>query len=376
MKILHVIYDDVDNPWVGGGGALRAREINRLLVKQENNICMITGNYPGARSCRMDGMQMVRIGYGNNYFLSRLTFTMLLPFYLKKFDFDIVVNEFSVFSPVFCHWFTRKPVAHTFYHHIGRQAFKKLFVLGIFAYIFEKMFLASARDIITISPSVTKEIERKNPDGQLQSKQRIECIYTGVDSELFDVEPVKGEYIAYIGRLDIYMKGLDILLNAYQTLLDTKVRLKIAGTGPRKSQKKIKSLIAKLGIGENVDLLGRISDEEKKEFLRKALFIVMPSRYEGWGIAAIEASSCEKPVIGTNISGLKDAVMDGETGILVEPDDPQALSTAMRSLLENESKRDEMGKSGREWARNFKWEAIAEKQYAFYEEVCIRSTMP
>ena len=364
MNILHIIYDDTENPWVGGGGALRAREINRLLSKKENNIRMITGNFPGARSGEIDRIQMVRIGYGNNYFLSRLTFTLLLPFYLKKFDFDIVVNEFSVFSPVFCHWLTRKPVVHTFYHRIGRQAFKKLFVFGIFPYVFEKMFLASARDIITISPSVMKEIEKKKPN-----TQRIECIYTGVDSELFEVVPVKGEYIAFIGRLDIYMKGLDVLLKAFKPLLDSKVRLKIAGSGTRKSQSKIESLIAKLGIGANVDLLGRISDEEKKEFLRKALFLVMPSRYEGWGIATIEASSCEKPVIGTNILGLKDAIKDGETGILVEPDDPLALSTAMRSLLENESKRNEMGKSGREWARNFKWEAIAEKQYAFYEEV-------
>ena len=368
MQILHIIYDDIENPWLGGGGSLRAREINRLLVQQENNICMITGNFPGARSGRMDGIQMVRIGYGNNYFLSRLTFTFLLPFYLKKFDFDIVVNEFSVFSPVFCHWYTNKPVVHTFYHKIGNKAFKKFLILGLFAYIFEKIFLATARNIITISPSVTKDIENKKPGSGLN--RRIECIYTGVDRELFDVEPQEGEYIAFIGRLDVYMKGIDILLEAFKGLSGTSVELRIAGSGPKKSRITIENYLRKFEIADRVILLGRISDSEKKDFLAKALFCVMPSRYEGWGIAAIEASSCAKPVIGTKISGLQDAIVDGKTGILVEPENPDALVAAMQKLLSDKDLRLKMGNSGREWARNFEWESIAEKQYEFYEEVC------
>ncbi|MCH8286507.1 glycosyltransferase family 4 protein [candidate division KSB1 bacterium] len=368
MKILHVIYDDVKNPWVGGGGAVRALEINRLLAQKNNTIYMITGNFPGARSGQMENMQFVRIGFGKYYLLSRLSFAVLLPFYLRKYEFDIVVNEFSVFSPAYCHWYTKKPVVHTFYHKIGIQALKKFFILGLFAFIFEKIFLATARNIITISPSVTKDIENKKPGSGLN--RRIECIYTGVDRELFDVEPQEGEYIAFIGRLDIYMKGIDILLEAFKGLSGTSVELRIAGSGPKKNRITIENYLRKFEIADRVSLLGRISDSEKKDFLAKALFCVMPSRYEGWGIAAIEASSCAKPVIGTKISGLQDAIIDGKTGLLVEPENPGALTSAMQKLLSDKDLRLKMGKSGREWARNFEWESIAEKQYEFYEEVC------
>ena len=362
MKILHIIYDDVENPWVGGGGALRAREINRLLA-QRHTIYMLTGNFPGARPGSSDTMRVTRIGFSRNYFLSRLTFTFCIPFYLRKFDVDIVVNEFSVFPPVFCHWFTRKPVVHTFYHRIGRQVFKKFLLLGIFAFLFERVFLATARNIITISPSVTNEIARRN------DTRRIECIYTGVDKSLYDVEPLPGEYIAFLGRLDIYMKGLDVLLEAVHKLSDISVEVKIAGSGPTKNKERIERLLEKYHLNERVELLGRIPDDLKKEFLRNAVFLVMPSRFEGWGIAAIEAAACGKAVIGTNIPGLKDAIINGKTGLLVEPNDPGALAEAMKNLLHDEELRASLGRNGRKWAQNFTWDKIAEKQEAFYTTV-------
>ena len=376
MKILHVIYDDIENPWVGGGGASRAREINRLLAKK-HSITMLTGNFPEAKSRRIDGINFVRIGFSKRYFLSRLTFTLLIPFYLRKFDSELVVNDFSVFSPVFCHWFIRKPVIHTFYHRIGRQVFKKFWILGVFAFLFEKIFLATAQNIITISPSVTQKIARKN------DKRRIECIFTGVDSALFDVDPApkgslvteryKGEYIAYLGRLDIYMKGLDVLIESFHKLSDNAVMLKIAGSGLKKNRDKIEQLINRYQLSSRVQLLGRISDEEKKEFLQQAAFVVMPSRFEGWGIAAIEAAACGKAVIGTNIPGLQDAIIDGKTGLLIEPNNPEVLADAMQTLLQDENLCTSLGQNARSWAESFKWDVIAEKQEAFYKEILRRS---
>ena len=366
MKILHVIYDDLNNPWLGGGGASRAREINRLLAKK-HSITMLTGNFPGAKSGRIEGINFVRIGFAQHYFLSRLTFTLSVPFYLRKFDFDLIVNDFSVFSPVFCNWYIKKPVVHTFYHFIGRQAFKKFWVLGVFAFLFEKIFLTTAQNIITISPSVTQKIARKN------DKRRIECIFTGVDSALFDVESVKGEYIAFLGRLDIYMKGLDVLIESFHKLSDNTVMLKIAGSGPKKNRDKIEQLIKKYQLSSRVQLLGRISDEEKKEFLQHAAFVVMPSRFEGWGIAAIEAAACGKTVIGTNIPGLQDAIISEKTGLLIEPNNADVLADAMQTLLQDENMRTSLGQNARSWAESFKWDVIAEKQEAFYKEILTRN---
>ncbi len=362
MKILHVIYDDIDNPWVGGGGALRALEINKLLAS-EHQITMLTGKYPNALSGQVDNIEFVRAGSDRNYLLSRITFALSVPFRIRKFDFDLVVNEFSVFSPCFCHWYTTKHVINTFYHIIGVRALKKFFVLGILAYIFEILFLRTADNIITISPSVTDKISRNS------TGKTIRCIYTGIDKNLFKTIPEDGGYIAYLGRIDPYMKGLDTLIKAFSRLKGKQMKLRIAGSGPSKNVDKVKSLVKEYGLEEEIVLEGRISDEEKMEFLRKARFLVMPSRFEGWGISAIEAAACAKPVIGTMIPGLQDAVLDGKTGLLVEADSDEQLSAVMAKLWDDKVLCNTLGEEGREWAKNFDWKTISEKQLAFYLEI-------
>lgn len=362
MKILHIIYDSLGNPWVGGGGALRVSEINRHLV-DKHEITVLTGNFPKAQDDDHDGIRYIHAGLTGSYLLSRISFALKIPFLIRKYEFDLLVNEFSVFSPCYCHWYTSKKVVHTFYHRIGKQAFRKLSFLGILPYLFEKLFLLTAKNIITISPSVTSKIELKG------SKQNIRCIYTGVDSELFNVEPKPGQYIAFVGRLDIYMKGLDILIEAFSNLPDKNVRLIIAGSGPEKNRKKLESLIQDFDVKDRVELPGRISEEQKRELLSECFFLAMPSRFEGWGISAIEASACSKPVVGTDISGLSDAVRDGETGILVPNENSGKLTDAMNRLLQQEDLRTEMGKNAQEWAMNFRWDSIARIQEEFYEEV-------
>ena len=90
---------------------------------------------------------------------------------------------------------------------------------------------------------------------------------------------------------------------------------------------------------------------------------------EGWCIAAVEASAACKPVLGTRIPGLQDAVRDGETGVLVPPDDVPALSEAMQHLLANADDRSRMGLAGRRWAENFTWEKVAADQERVYDSV-------
>lgn len=86
-------------------------------------------------------------------------------------------------------------------------------------------------------------------------------------------------------------------------------------------------------------------------------------------MAAVEAAAAGKAVLGTRIPGLQDAVRDGETGILVPPDDVPALSEAMKHLLANADDRSRLGLAGRRWAENFTWEKIAADQERLYHSV-------
>ena len=86
-------------------------------------------------------------------------------------------------------------------------------------------------------------------------------------------------------------------------------------------------------------------------------------------MAAVEAAAASKPVIGTRIPGLVDAVRDGETGHLVESGDVEALAQAMRQLLADPGERRRLGAAGRKWAEHFTWEQIARAQEQVYETV-------
>ena len=91
--------------------------------------------------------------------------------------------------------------------------------------------------------------------------------------------------------------------------------------------------------------------------------------YEGWGIVAVEAGAAAKAVIGSKIPGLVDAVREGETGILVPPEDAERLAEAMRRLLQDRGCRRRLGRAGRRRAEHFSWDRAAGDQERFYERV-------
>ena len=129
---------------------------------------------------------------------------------------------------------------------------------------------------------------------------------------------------------------------------------------------RVQELIRRESLEDRVELVGGVDDQQQGELLRRALFVCMPSRYEGWGMVAVEAAAAGKAVVGTDISGLRDAIRDGETGVLVPPGDVSALAGGMRFLVEDDRRRRLLGNQGRSWARNFNWDRLAREQEAVY----------
>jgi len=126
-----------------------------------------------------------------------------------------------------------------------------------------------------------------------------------------------------VGRL-VKRKGVAWFVEHVMPHLDASYCYLVAGNGPDYTS--IKTLVERYGLGDRVCLLGRISDEEKKVVYNASDIFIMPNitvagDIEGFGIVMIEAGSCGLPVIASNIQGLKDAVIDGKTGYLVEEGD-------------------------------------------------------
>ena len=109
MKILHIIYDDINNSWCGGGGAYRVFKVNENIA-HNHEVTVLTGNFPGARSEKINGVNFIRVGLKTSYLLSRLSFTLLVPFVIQKHQSDIVVNECSYFAPCFADLYTKRHI--------------------------------------------------------------------------------------------------------------------------------------------------------------------------------------------------------------------------------------------------------------------------
>jgi len=366
MKILHLIYDDINNPWLGGGGAVRTYEIYKRLAKK-HEITVVTGNYPNAKGEEeKDGITYERIGSDKNYLWSRLTYSLNAPKLIKGSDCDIVVEDFSAFSPCFSPLHTKKPVVVSIQNVFGIHAIKKYKILGVIAFICEKFGLKLYKNFIVVSLSIKEQLKSVNCGNML-------VIPNAVDCSLMHLKTTEKNYILYLGRIDIYQKGIDVLLKSFSKIAKHKdVKLIIAGSGKEKDIDNLRNLIRTLDLENRVDFVGRIFNREKNELLSSCLFVCMPSRFESWGIVAIEAAACGKPVIGTKIFGLCDSIKDSKTGILVESDNPDELYRAMIRLIESEDLRRRFGENGKIWAQNFRWDTVAQIQENFYTE-CIKN---
>jgi len=346
---------------------VRAREIYRRLADR-HEVTLVTGLFPGAKpeECA-DGVRFLRVGSDRGYARSRLAYCRRAVACLDGLEWDVWVHEFSAFAPLWAPARLRRRGVLFFYHFVGRHALNKHPLVGGIAWAAEALTLRAYRRIVTLSPSVQEQVAQRLRGRSVQ----IECAYTGVDARYFALEPVEEHYLLYFGRHDIHTKGLDVLLRAFARIAPDypEVALKIAGRGDPRQVERLRVLVAAAGLDDRVELVGSVDEAQKEELLRCSLFVCMPSRYEGWGIAAVEAAAAGKAVVGTRISGLCDAVRDGDTGVLVESGDAGALSQQMRRLLDDPPRRRRMGAAGRAWARRFDWDRLAREQ----EEILLRA---
>jgi glycosyltransferase involved in cell wall biosynthesis len=170
-------------------------------------------------------------------------------------------------------------------------------------------------------------------------------------------------------------KGIRYLIEAFAQLRQRyggQVSLRIAGEGPERPR--IEAMIQRLNLDASVDLRGWVEHEQLPAFLRELDVFVMPSTWEGFGVAAIEASATELPVVASNIYGIPDAVRDGVTGLLVPSRHPTALADAIGRLVEDPKLRVALGKAGRELvARHYEWPANMAQLATTYERLAQRS---
>jgi len=173
-----------------------------------------------------------------------------------------------------------------------------------------------------------------------------------------------GPWLLTVARLE-WHKGIDTMMKALPTIraAHPHARYAIAGVGDRRPQ--LEQLRQSLGLDDAVKFLGAVSDAELPALYNAADLYVGPSRrhellVEGFGISLVEASACGLAVVGGRSGGVPDAGRDGETGILVDPEDPAAVAAGVNELLANPDRRKRLGAAGRRAVESYyNWDRVA-----------------
>jgi len=192
------------------------------------------------------------------------------------------------------------------------------------------------------------------PDASTQARSRL-----GV--------PQEGPVIGFFGRL-IAQKGVDVLLEAFARLRpehpDT--RLIIVGAGDLRAD--LETQAAAQGLGGCVTFAGWVDDAPA--LMPGCDVIAMPSRWEGFGLVALEAMNARRSLVASRVSALPEIVVDGETGMLVPPDDPERLAEAIGGLLAEPDQAKAMGEAGHvRLVHDFGVERMVDQTLEVYEQV-------
>ena len=200
------------------------------------------------------------------------------------------------------------------------------------------------------------------------SDRQYAVIPNGIALERYGAEPdpIPGRAVMVGGLRD--QKRPDLAIRAIVAVRATvpNAELVIVGDGPRRAE--LEALASGLGAGDAVRFLGTRHDVA--DILRTASVLVLATRYESWPLTLMEGMAAGAPVVATGVGGIPEIVDDGRTGLLTRPDDLEGLTSALRSLLEDEDRARSMGAEARSEAhRRFGRGAMQVSLAALYERL-------
>jgi len=220
---------------------------------------------------------------------------------------------------------------------------------------------------------------------------RVFVVPPGVDLSMFqplDREEARrkigygpGRLLLFVGRLE-RLKGVEVAIRALALLRDRNhddVRLLILGEdsreGDESEKERLKSIASELSVRDRVDFLGSVAHHELPYFYSAADVLVMPSYSESFGLVGLEAQACGRPVVGSDVTGLRTVVRDEVSGYLVGGHDPALYAERIGRLLDNPDLAQQMGRRGRLLAQRFSWTRTADRLEELFDGVVERAQL-
>lgn len=311
----------------------------------------------------------------------------------KGIEYDLIHSHYWM-SGIAANTMKQKlniPYVHMF-HTLGlmknRIARTSAEMEGMYRINGELDVMKTADCIITATPAERSQIEYLYKT----SINTIKVIPPGVDTghfypippdeakEAIEI-PTDHRMLLFVGRIE-RLKGIETLIKAIAILYDSGFLkecphyLTIIGGNPDDTHEdlnsemhRLKDLSKEYNIEDLIIFLGKRSQDSLPYYYSAAEVVIMPSHYESFGMVALEAMACGTPVIASQVGGLAYLVKDGETGMVVPNDDPQALADSLKKVLCRKGIRNELSANAARYAKEYDWEIIASQVINVYESL-------
>lgn len=380
-QTLNILVINYEYPPVGGGGGVICRDIAEQHVKMGNNVTVVTsayGNLKGEEN--VNGVRVIRVPVLFRKKQNTASIISMLSFYpnsikrivdlLKKENFNIINTHFAIPSGPTGNYISKKFNIPNVLSIHGGDIFdpsKSLSPHKTFGLKQTVRKMLNSADKVVAQSSDTKNNAKKfyNIDRSINTiplginplkKYNISKSDLGIAEDQF--------VFSTIGRL-VRRKNIEDLLLVFKEILDKyPSRLLIMGDGPEKDN--INDKIKELNLDDNVMLLGRVSDEEKMQYLSITDLYLSTAIHEGFGIVFLEAMDYGIPVICYNRGGQVDFLQNNKTGYLIKLYDKKTFTSSVVGLLEDRDKMDQMKAFNKEYIKKYYIDNIAEQYLDLY----------
>jgi glycosyltransferase involved in cell wall biosynthesis len=354
MRILILNLRDHTHPHAGGAEVF-THEVAKRWVADGHAVTLIASNFVGAAPTEViDGIRIIRLG---NYLTVR---SQARSYYRKhlRWNFDVVVDEYTNI-PFLAPQFVREPVVFLVHEVVGAKHLAVLppGISHLMHYVMEPQWYAHYRnvDTVTVSNSTRDELQKFDIT-------KIRVVPQGLSNEPLEKVPAKEDVptFLFVGLLK-KANLADDCIRAFKIIASEipEARLWIVGRGAQRDK------LEAMAKGLNVEFFGYVDEARKLELMRRAHAMLVPGIREGWGLIITEANACGTPAIAYDIVGYRDAVKDGETGVLTEAT-PEALARAAISFARDTDLQRRWSESALSWSQQFSWDETAA---AFLKEI-------
>src|SRR3989344_2203265 len=352
MNILVLNWRDVKHSWAGGS-EIYILELAKRWVSRGHSVTLFCGQDQEKILKpfeKISGVNVYRKG-------SRFTVYFWAAYYyfvkFRKQTDTIVDTENGI--PFFTPLYSLKPKACIVFHvHKNQWFYEFKFPYNIIGYLIERVLFPvvySRTRIVAISKTTMEDLVKIG-----FKPKRISIIYSGVEKKVARFPLLKKfskPTIIYLGRIKKY-KRINLLIKIMPQILKhtPKARLVIAGWGTEAPF--IIDSVMKGNTHRHIDILGPVSEAEKRKLLSKSWLFVNPSIGEGWSIAVIEANLHGTPAVSFRVSGLSESIQNEKTGFLVQNE--KELVEKINLILSDNKKREDMSILAKKWAESFSWD--------------------